>query len=102
MIALDNYPVPNATVVGCIVENEAVLVLPEQGQVKVLNEVGARIWTLADGHRTLQQIAAILSEEYVVDPTQAEADTLDFVAYLAELGIVSLSAQPAPAGVARP
>jgi len=102
MISLDSYPVPTAAVVGRLVEHEAVLVLPEKAQVKVLNEVGARIWALADGRRTLRQIAAALSEEYAVDQPQAEADTLDFVSRLAELGIVSFSAQPAPAGAARP
>ncbi len=54
MISLDSYPVPTAAVVGRLVENEAVLVLPEKAQVKVLNQVGARIWALADGRRTLR------------------------------------------------
>lgn len=95
MISLDSYAVPNPAVVGRIVDGEAVLVLPEQGQVKVLNEVGARIWALANGTRTLRQIAAALSDEYEVDQAEAEADTLDFVAQLAELGIASLARQPA-------
>ena len=94
MISLDSYAVPNPAVVGRIVEGEAVLVLPEQGQVKVLNEVGARIWVLADGARTLRQIAAALSDEYDVNQAQAKADVLDFVAQLAELGIASLARQP--------
>jgi hypothetical protein len=88
MIALDSYPVPNPAVVGRLVEGEAVIVLPEQGQVKVLNEVGARIWALADGTRTLRQIATALGDEYEVDQAQAEADVLDFVAQLAERGII--------------
>ena len=88
MIPLDSYAVPNPAVVGRIVEGEAVLVLPEQGQVKVLNEVGARVWVLADGARTLRQIAAALCDEYDVNQAQAEADVSDFVAQLAERGIV--------------
>ena len=42
-IHLDSIPVMLPTVVGRVVDEEAVLVLPEQGQVKVLNQVGARI-----------------------------------------------------------
>ena len=91
MISLDSYPLPNPAVVGRIVEGEAVLVLPEQGQVKVLNEVGARIWALADGTRTLRQIAAALCDEYEVDQAQAEADTCAFAAGLEKKGIISLS-----------
>ena len=95
MISLDSYAVPNLAVVGRLVEGEAVLVLAEQGQVKVLNEVGARIWALADGTRTLRQIVAALCDEYEVDHAQAEADVIDFVAQLAERGIISLAARAA-------
>jgi len=94
MIPMNSYAVPNPAVAGRLVEGEAVLVLVEQGQVKVLNEVGARIWALADGARTLRQIAAALCDEYDVNQAQAEADTLGFVAQLAELGIISLACQP--------
>ena len=90
MIPMDSYAVPNPAVVGSLVEGEAVLVLPQQGQVKVLNEVGARIWSLADGARTLRQITAALCDEYDVSQAQVEADVSDFVAQLAERGIVSL------------
>ena len=64
---LDSYPVPNSKVVGRIVDNEAVLVLPEQGQVKVLNEVGARVWKLTDGSITAREIAGKISAEYQVE-----------------------------------
>ncbi len=96
MVSLDSYPVPNAGVVGRIVDGEAVLVLSEQGQVKVLNEVGARIWTLADGTRTLRDIVAAICAEYDVDLDQAEADVCDFVVELAEREVVSFSAEPVP------
>ncbi len=78
---------------GRLLENEAVVVLPEKGQVKVLNEVGARIWSLADGGRSVRDIAAIISTEFAVTPAEAEADTLAFIATLAAKDIVSLSAQ---------
>jgi hypothetical protein len=93
MVSLNSYAVPNSAVAGRIVEGEAVLVLPQQGQVEVLNEVGARIWALADGTRTLRQIAAALCDEFDVDQAQAEADVLDFMAQLAELDVVSLTRQ---------
>lgn len=101
MISLDIYPVTNPTVVGRVLEGEAVLVLPEKAQVKVLNEVGARIWALADGTHTVRDIAAAICAEYDVDPAQAEADVLDFVAQLAERGIVELSTRPVPADAVR-
>ncbi|MFQ5858926.1 MAG: PqqD family protein [Anaerolineae bacterium] len=101
MISLDRYPVPDPAIIGQTIEGEAVLVLPEQGQVKVLNEVGARIWSLADGTQTVRDIVATICTEYAVEPAQAETDTLDFVAQLAERGIVALSTRPVPAGDTR-
>jgi hypothetical protein len=67
------------------------LVLPDQGLVQVLNQVGASIWALVDGKRTARDIAAALCAEYEVDQEQAEADTLAFVAELEAKGILSLS-----------
>ena len=95
MISPDTYVIPSPSAIGRTIDEEAVIVLPEQGQVKVLNEVGARIWDLADGSRTVRDIATAICLEYQVEPARAEADTLDFVAELVERGVVSLSAEPA-------
>jgi hypothetical protein len=81
-IHLDSIPVMFPSVVGRIVDEEAVLVLPEQGQVKVLNPVGARIWTMIDGIRNIREIAALIGQEYEVEPRQAEEDTLQFISDL--------------------
>jgi hypothetical protein len=101
MLTLDTIPIPAAGVVGRILDtgpgdrpdHEAVLVLPAQGQVKVLNEVGARIWELADGTRSLRAIAGLLCQEYQVEAAQAEADVLRFVSDLAGRGILSVGGQ---------
>jgi hypothetical protein len=88
-MTLDTYPIPNPQVRGRVVDDEAVLVLPEQGQVKVLNQVGASIWALADGSRTVREIASALCAEYAVEPSEAEADALAFVAELEAKGILA-------------
>jgi hypothetical protein len=89
MLTLDMVPSPNPNVVGRILDGEAVLVLPEKGKVKVLNEVGARIWSLSDGTRSLQEIAAEICREYQVETSQAETDVLAFSADLQERGVVT-------------
>lgn len=94
MLATTLYVAPQPGIVGQILNDEAVLLLPAKGEVKVLNAVGARIWSLVDGSRTIAQIAAQIAAEYAVDPAQAEADTLDFVAELAQREMVTLLAQP--------
>jgi hypothetical protein len=100
MMTLDMYPIPGSDVIGSILKgrgaqpSEAVLVLPAKGQVKVLNDVGARIWTLSDGTRTVREIVALITAEYQVDPSTAETDTLEFLSDLVEREIVRLSDHP--------
>lgn len=79
MSTLDAVPAAVPGVVGRVVDDEAVLVLPEKGEVKVLNEVGARIWALTDGVRSVREISQLICEEYEVELEIAEADTLDFL-----------------------
>ncbi len=95
MLTLDSYLVPKANIVGRVVdENEAVLVLPEKGKIKVLNEVGASIWGMIDGTRNVRDIATLICAKYEVDQAGAEADTLDFVTELVQQDIISLLPNP--------
>jgi hypothetical protein len=93
------YPVVQPGVVGRILapageDSQAVLLHPLQGKINVVNEVGARIWELINGQRSVADIARIISLEYSVTRQQAELDTLDFIAALAERQILSLQEQP--------
>jgi coenzyme PQQ biosynthesis protein PqqD len=90
MVTLDAYPIPNPAVQGRRLDNEAVLVLPDRGEVKVLNEVGALIWQLADGTRTIAEIVTSVCTEYQVTQTQAEADVLEFIEELQAKAILSV------------
>ncbi len=87
MLTTQTIPTPNPDVIGQRMEDEAVIVTAASGTVKVLNDVGARIWELADGQRTVADIAATIAGEYDVDPSQAQTDTLAFVAELVRRGI---------------
>lgn len=91
-ISLDTIPVPNPNVVGRVVADEAVLVLPERGTVKVLNEVGARIWSLVDGVRSACEIASQIVAEYEVELAAAEEDTLAFLGDLADRDVLTFKA----------
>ncbi len=96
MISLDKIPVSVAGVVGRVLENqdptktEAVIVLPEKGQVKVLNEVGTRIWSLIDGKRSINDIIIVIVKEYQVAEDVAEKDTVAFVEELKTKGIIEI------------
>ena len=100
MIGLDTFPVPAEDVVGRIIQNqpddslEAVLVLPSRGRINVLNEIGAHIWSLVDGTRTVMEIAEVICLDYDVDLVTAQNDTTEFLRELLERGAIKLSKKP--------
>ena len=91
MITMDMIPIPNPLVVGRIIEDEAVLVLPSKGQVKVLNGVGARIWSYLNGKRTVREIVGMIHNEYAVDEQVAQEDTRIFLGQLADKEIITFA-----------
>ena len=68
-------------------DHEAAVILPTASAVRVLNEVGARVWELADG-RTIGEIINMLVNEYEVERTQLELDTHAFLAELHRRGLL--------------
>ncbi|HEX8682957.1 MAG TPA: PqqD family protein [Ardenticatenaceae bacterium] len=67
-----------------VVDGEAVLVDPERNVVRMLNTVGSRIWELADGTRTVDEIADALTEEFEVEAPEARQSVVEFVDELAD------------------
>ena len=91
-LTLNSCPAPAEHARSRHLEQEAVVVLPDKGEVKVLNEVGARIWALADGSRTVCDIIAALCAEFEAPPVVVEADTLKFLAELQQKGLITMRA----------
>ena len=87
----ERYPVLHAQVAARIIDGEAVIVLPESGQVNVLNEVGSRIWELIDGTHSVGEITEIIVAEYDVTAEQAERDVDEFIQELVEDKMLVLS-----------
>ena len=87
----NTIPKPNPDIIGRFIDNEVVLVLPKQGKVKVLNEVGGAIWELVDGQRSIHQITDEICTQFEIDQSTAEADALKFFADLIEREMVTLS-----------
>lgn len=86
---LSDRPCRAHSVVSRLLDGEAVLVHPAQGRVRVLNQVGARIWELADGERSVEEIARLLAQEYEVELSQAELDAVAFCTDLAGRGLLA-------------
>lgn len=74
-----------------IIDHEAIVILPAQGQGKVLNEVGARIWELADGGRSIGDWVNIICAEHAVARGEAEQDALEFIHSMREANLVIIT-----------
>lgn len=53
-----------------------------------LNDVGARIWELIDGKRTVSHIGDVIAREYEVDAETAREDVVEFVMQLMQAGTI--------------
>lgn len=76
---------------------KAIVIVIDRQQLLTLNEVGTRVWELADG-RTLGAMAAELSQEFDVDAATALRDAHRLVKELCEIGAVRLHWQEAEGG----
>jgi Coenzyme PQQ synthesis protein D (PqqD) len=56
--------------------------------IYTLNEVGARVWELLDGERSLMQIIECIIDEFEVCSNNAETDVAEFVQTLEQVGAV--------------
>lgn len=90
MPALNTIPHPNPEIISRRLENEAVLVMPINGKIKVLNDVGARVWELIDGGHSVEAIIASVAQEYNTSVEVVAADVQTFLAQLVERGMITL------------
>jgi len=78
---------------------DEVLVLPirknlgDLESIYTLNEVGARIWELLDGRRTLREIRDVIVGEYQVTDQEATVDLETFVEHLTAIGALAAPAR---------
>ena len=61
------------------VENEAVIITPSEGIIRVLNGVGTLIWQHLDGTRSLSEICDIICGEFDIGPEDAANDLSEFI-----------------------
>lgn len=87
---LSLVPKTHPQVASRVVDEQAVIVLSDAGEVTVLNEVGTRVWDLVDGKRTVGQIVDLIAEEYAIDPAKARRDVEGFLEQLVQANAVVL------------
>jgi hypothetical protein len=82
-------PVRSATVASRVYGNDAVVISPDEGMVRMLNPTATRIWQLVDGSRSVEEIAAALTAEFDVELSQARQSVIRLLTELSEKQLIS-------------
>jgi coenzyme PQQ biosynthesis protein PqqD len=88
MLSLNDVVVISDKIVTRETEGELVVVLPEKGKFVVLNATGAEMMQLADGERTLAEIAAEIADRFDADLSRVQTDVLNFARDLASRDVL--------------
>lgn len=82
-------PQKNTELIWRALDDGTVIIDPDKGDMKVLNQVGARAWELADGTRSINQIASLISQDFKVTTADALADLTEYFSDLEKKGLLS-------------
>ena len=88
MHSLLKRPIHTPDVASRVYGADAVIISPHQGMVRMLNPTATRIWQLADGSRSVDEIVVALVEEYEVDSCQAEQAVAALLSELVDKGLI--------------
>ena len=84
MTVEERIPIKSPDTAHQIIDGEAVIITPGQMMVHVLNSVGSRIWDLADGRKSIPEIAELLAQEFDVSYETALKDAIELTGHLPE------------------
>jgi hypothetical protein len=93
--------VRSQSVVARVVAGET-LIVPVRAKVGDLasiysfNGTGTLIWKLLESPKTVAQLAAVVAQEYEVEPARAERDVTEFVGEMKAVGLVELPVAQVP------
>jgi len=90
---LGGYPKRREDNIWRDIGGEVVILDEDSTQVCLLNKTAALIWTLADGTRTVEEIAENIHQRFKVSLQEAVADVRELGAQLLEADLVEFRGQ---------
>ena len=90
---IDWIPERTPDLLSTMTEDGTVIVSPDDGRLSVLNEVGAFIWEMIDGQRSIEAIVQGVVDTFDVSSAQARQDVQTFMAALTERQLVTRKEQ---------
>ena len=86
---LESHPRRNDQILSQETSGSLVLFNLVDGQYFALNDVGARVWELCDGSRSVSEMVSIICQEFNAPSEIIEADVLEFLNDLAHEKMVA-------------
>ncbi len=77
------------SIIWRILDGNAVIVSPTDGDVHVLSETGTAIWEMVADKKDVSDIEGFLVEHYIVSQAEAHQDVESFINDLKTLGLVA-------------
>ena len=74
-----------------IIDDEAVVIRQEAGEVMGLNPTGARLLELIDSEKSVEGLVDAMSEEFQMERAELERDVFRFLQELWEAGVIEES-----------
>ena len=94
MIDRENYLVKDSDVLFTSMGEDAVLLHVQRGDYYSLNKVGARLWVLSDGSKSIKDLADEITQEFEISQQEAEKDIIELAEQLAKEGLVKVVETP--------
>ena len=90
MFSSKQRPVRSKNTAFRVVDGEAVVISPKEGDVRVLNIVGSVIWEMCDGKNTVTDLVDRVMQKFDVKKSVALADVEEFMQELVKEGMLEL------------
>lgn len=91
---VDMYVARNKELAYRVIDDEAIVLTPEDGMIHNLNSVAARIFELADGDKKIKDIIDLICEEFGSREDVVKPDVIKFVEDLVHNKMLILSDNP--------
>jgi len=91
---LNMYVSKNKEIAYRVIEDEAIILTPEDGMLHNLNPVATVIFESANGKRQVKDIIGKICEEFDIEERVAHRDCLNFIEDLVHKKMLILSGKP--------
>ena len=72
------------------------VVIPGRSEIKVLNPVAIKVFSMLDGSHSIETIVAAVTAEFEVNDEQASTDVQAFLGELKANGLLAMAGEKAP------